>query len=395
MSAPILYAYQDLVQHLVDLLGGGALAANQREFHAAVQGAYQEVANTRDWQSLVRQGRLVTSAPYSSGTIQFQSSSGSYPNQVTLTTTDGSVWPSDAIYGTLRVNNVNAEISLRVDDHNLQLDPHVTFPEDWPAGTTYTWFRSHYYLPADFRRTNELLYEGTQWISNYIPQADMLRLERIVSAGGYPTHFSVIASPRLIGSWELWLYPYPNQVASVDFIYGSAPRQISFTGYEPNSTAGTVTISPGSNTVTGTGTQFSAAMAGSLIRVSSDTDQQPSGIGGLNPFAEQKIIMKVTGTGSLTVDSPFVNGYTATQYCVTDPIDLMADLLEFLLRTAEYKIALIKQMSDIAVYQQNYKEAKIRAMESDQRSIQQRWVGRTNTFPRLLRWMPFNSATTP
>lgn len=395
MSAPLLYTFQDLISHLVDQLGGGALAANQREFRMAVHAAYQEVGNTRDWQSQIRQGRVMTSAPYQSGTIQYQQSSGPVPNYVTLTTTDGTTWPENAIYGILRCNNINSQIQSLLSPTTLQLDPHVNFGADLPAGTPYIWYQSHYPLPADFRRTNELLYAGTQWLTNYLPQYDMLRLERIICAGGYPTHFSVVSSPRLINTWELWLYPYPSTQASIDFIYGSAPRQINFTGFEPGSTAGTVSISSGATNVSGVGTTFSAAMVGAAFRVSADPTQQPTGIGGLNPWTEQKIITSVTGGGQLTVDSPFVNGYTGTTYCVTDPIDVVPDLLEFLMRTSEYKIAMVKNLRQVQLYRQQYIEARMRAFESDQRVIQPRYIGGNQLWPRLLRWMPFNSSMAP
>jgi len=89
----------DIIEHVQDYLGADPSATTSRVAHRSIQAALRELVNSHQWLYYYTHGRIQGHGFYTTGTVQFQVSSGSVPNLVTLT---GGTWPSWANYASIR-----------------------------------------------------------------------------------------------------------------------------------------------------------------------------------------------------------------------------------------------------------------------------------------------------
>ena len=118
------FTYADAVEHGLDYLGGTADAQASRDCRRSVLAAYREVTNARSWSYLTTHGRINTNAPYSTGTIAFDLTGGTYEREVLLY---GGTWPTWAGAGSkLRVGIVTYDVAERRSSTSLTLTPVVS-----------------------------------------------------------------------------------------------------------------------------------------------------------------------------------------------------------------------------------------------------------------------------
>ena len=86
MARVNLFTYKDGVDHVLDFLGAAVSNEAKRDAKRAILAAYREFCAVRRWTYFMAQGRLVTVAPYSTGTITYTHTGGTYERQVTLAT---------------------------------------------------------------------------------------------------------------------------------------------------------------------------------------------------------------------------------------------------------------------------------------------------------------------
>ncbi len=110
-------------------------------------------------------------------------------------------------------------------------------------------------------------------------------------------------------------------------------------------------------------------MVGSYMRFG-DTTNIPDGLGGLNPYVEQKKIISFTNATTLVLDSAVDNAYTGVKYCISDPCDIPVSMIDALYRGAEWQVAIGVRMKDADQKAALYQDALIHAFEAD--SIVQR-----------------------
>lgn len=381
MAAPILTTYRDSVDHAVDFLGGSPDEKSQRAIRSAIQSAYRDLIQKRSWSYYYAHYRFQLVAPYSTGTIAYTSST----RTVTLT---GGTWPTWAIYGHLLIDNIVHRVQERSSSTVLILEPIACPSADISAGETYVLFRSIYTMPADFRTLCRPLTEDGSWYSHYISPEEWNALERRVPTSGTPRSWTVMGDPNLVGSYAMHVYPYPDAAQSYDILYQREARPLVRTGYTTSDTAGTVTITSATATVTGSGTSFDSTMIGSVFRVTSGTTP-PDGLDGLNPWTEQKVIVDVDSATSLTVDSNFVNSYSAKKYVISDPVDVPSRMLEAFLRNVEYQLAIKKNMPNIAERNALFMDALRFAFENDTITASPLYRGSADTAPGVeYKYMP-------
>ena len=130
-------------------------------------------------------------------------------------------------------------------------------------------------------------------------------------------------------------------------------------------------------------------MAGSIVRLSSTTADDPTGLVGAKPFAMERTIMSVESATTLTVDSTFTDTLSGVKYLISDPVDVdEGAMLTAFLRCCEKQVAISRNMKTKADSTQLYLEALIQGREADSRSYQTRASGLGGHYLQRLANMP-------
>jgi hypothetical protein len=314
-----MQTFQDTIDLLVDYLGGTPSEVVQRDCRRAILEAYRDLANSFRWSYLLTHGRLITAAPVSTGTIEYLDSAGTYPRQVVLTPAVGGItaWPDWSRGAYLRVGDVAAKVARRVGDTELQLDEQVHFAADLPAGTQYRLYRDSYLLPADFIASDEALLESGFAGMVYVHAREWLAQERTYFAEGNPVTFTVTGDTLYPSRLVLRLAPLPVEARTIDFLYLRSPRPLVLAKHD----SGTVSASSGGTTLTGVGTNWTAAMVGSVVRLSG-TSAPPTGIAGKNPPAFESVVTGFTSATSIEVADPAPQAFAAVAHTISDRVDV-------------------------------------------------------------------------
>lgn len=343
--------YHDLVESLVISSYGGAQDAEQRDIRTAVQRAHQELGWIRDWEWHQQHGRVVIQPPWS-GTATFVASTR------TLTRVSGDPFPAAADYYHVRINDVVAKVQSRTSDSVLVLDPTVTYPEDFSSAVPATAYRTIYPLPADFRNLDTPVDEDSWSMFNYVSQNVAFKMERILDVTG-PQAYWTVARDEQSNGWVIKILGRPERIETIDFFYRRSPRMLRFSGHEHASRAGTVTAS--GTAVTGSGTAFTQAMVGSVLRFGT-AENHPEPLGAMNPWQAEAKIASVSSATALTLDIPVTA--SAVKYVVTDPVDFPAGMSNCLHSACDYWLARIRKDKEdraFALYQRDLRLA----MEND------------------------------
>lgn len=330
--------YQDLLDHLLAYAGTDATAAATGQHRRAVQLAYQSLATRHPWNYYWTLGRITTSAPYSTGTVEFDLTGGANERQLTLT--DG-VWPSWAAQGFVIIADKPYSVATRVSDTVLTLAEESSPAVDLNPDTTYKIARDSYPLPAGFVAGEEAAICSSSAALEFRHPREWAT-ERRFPDQGVPAWFSYIGDPLRRGQLRLVLTPAPDAAYPIDFLYRRAPRPLVYQA-EAN---GLVSVAAAGVTVTGSNTAFKAAMVGSIIRLGADNKTGPTGLGGGNPRSHEATITAVASLTSLTIDAAPVDAYDQVKFAITDPVDVdEVGMLEYVHRECEMQWRTITRSS--------------------------------------------------
>lgn len=367
-----LTTYSDLVDHALTYLAKSADEAAALDARRAVQAAYREVANARQWSCYFKLARLNLSAPYSTGTVAYDHTGGTYERQLTLT--DGT-WPDWAAYGDVKIDDVCYEVADRKSATVLQLAELSNPGEDVAAGEAYTIFRDTYPLPSDL-----IAVEGIRWADQsggpcFAHASHWLDGRARVSVGqGRPSLFAVTGDPNFQGLLAARFDPAPDAAYAAELLYQrrGRPLKVFKVGADGD---GTVSVTAGSQTVTGVGTSFSSAHAGAVIRFSED-ENEPDDLAGVNPAAEERVVMSVTNSTTLLVDDVATQTLSGVAYLISDPVDVEAGaMMNYLLREVERQVRLVARMKATNEELMAYEQSRLLAFEADSRFIGPRVAG--------------------
>lgn len=334
-------------------------AVGQEVLRRAIQMAYREIITARDWQCLVRNGRIHLNAAQTTGTIAYTHST----RQVTLT---GATFPSWSVNGSLRIGDTVSDITSQQSDTVVTLDATLNPGADVDDGTSYTLYRRYYVLPSDFVSMSETLSQTDRVIGRYITPAEMFSLDRYNDTTGSVQWYTIAQAPDIYGRMALFVHPASDADETLDFAYKAQPRTIRYTGMDSADKAGTITATAGSATIAGSGTSFASAHVGSIFRIGTASDG-PTGIEGINPYAEQRVVAAVSNATSLTLDAAVAASHSAVKYCITDPIDLDVSLYDAFLRCCEKNIALSRDYKNRGAVYAAYNDALFQAKCADGR----------------------------
>jgi hypothetical protein len=394
MPAEDYLTFHDTLIHLQDYERANPSAQRTRFHRRAIFTAMQELSHAHHWSYLYQVGRLNTVAPYDTGTIAYDHTGGTYERLVAIT--DGS-FPAWAHLGILIVNNIRYEVAERISGTYLQLSIASNPQEDLAAGTSYTLIRDRYLLPQDVWTVDQLQTPDAWRILHYVHPREWMRLTRHNTASANtPYYYSVIGSQDFQGCMDCIFEPYPDRATNIDFVYSRKMRIIKVQDVTSEDSEGrttsTVSTVSSSRTVTGDGTNFTDDLVGSLLRVVDDAVELPTGLDGANPYTEQRMIMSVESTTSLTVDFDFATTRSDVKYVVSDPIDIEYGVMKTaFLRCCENQLAKMARMTDRQAVEAEYQYALRIAKEADSRSTQPRSVGSQPAFYQRTADMPLGA----
>lgn len=362
MTTPYLITYRDVIDHLNHYVRGGAQDAEQTDLREAIQFAYRDFALGREWRYFLSEYRAQLEAAYTTGTVAYDHTGGAYERQLTLT---GGSWPDWAAYGRVILGGIVYDVEQRQSYSVLTLTAANNPGADVASGATYTLYRSHYTLPSDFRSLTRPLAEQNDAYLRYVDPADWQYLEHVApNTASSPIYWTLVGDPNFVGSMAIAVQPYLTTAQGIRFTYQRDPRPLRYSGYAASEYAGTISASLASTTVTGSGTAFTTGMIGSVLRLTSSGDY-PSGLNGLNPFDEQKIITAVASATSLTIDTPTTAAYSAKKYVISDYIDLFPGYINCFYDLAAYRLAQLRNRSDLVLRRELYKASRLRAQAAD------------------------------
>ena len=362
-----MLTYRDVVDHVLDYMGGNITDPDsERLSRRAVQCAVNEFHSKRNWTCFYKRGRIITSPPYATGTIQYQATSGSVPRQITLT---GGTWPSFAGSGVLIINNILYPVWAMLDSATLQLQEITAPAADIDAGTSFQLVQENYPLPVDFGQIQEIVNSSQGGWMTYLTPGEFMAQQRQYNLLGVPYSYTYQNDPLYRGTLAIAFYPFPDIAYTMDMFYRRQSRALSAQGAIPVVAYTVGTASASTQTVTGTGTAWTPGMAGCVIRFAAQSNGDvPTGQGGSSPFAMQRMVTGVTNAQTLTIDQVPDVSFANVPYAISDPVDLeFGAMMTYFLRECEKQIRILRRISPQSNEDAMYANALIAAFEADQR----------------------------
>jgi hypothetical protein len=346
-----MLTYYDAVEHLITCSYGGPQDAEQSDIRSAVQRSYSELSTLRDWNYYQTHGRIKFSINWY-GSVTYSRSTQFFD------LVSGDAFPNNSVLSRMRLNNTVAKIAARVSSTRLQCDPILCPPEDLVNSTQATLYQDTFPLPSDFRSLDSPI-DHVAWTRFVYVSADQaMKLENANNLAGPPHAWTVIKDPQGTG-WAIKVVGYPVANSNLDFTYRRLPRRLRISGHEASSRQGTVTVN--GTAVTGTGTAFTAAMVGSVMRVGTSSDS-PGSDGSLTPYQGEAVISAVANATSCTLATPITA--TGAKYLITDIIDMSTGMHNGFLSCAAYWLARIRNSKPDNAFAMYQRDLRL-AMESD------------------------------
>jgi len=290
----------------------------------AANDAYSDIlAATSRWTWYDRTFLLHCNAPYSTGTIAYDHTGGTYERQLTLT---AGIWPSWAIDGTVVIDDKYYEVEQRIDDSVITLRESACPPDNVDSGTSYRLDRYRFDLPDDFASVMEAWDISNDCALAITPGAPTANLSFFIGKSpAQPRFGTVTASGGVVGRLKFFLSPPPDAAIQINIAYVARPRQMQI----EVASAGTASGSSGGIAITTTKNVFTSAMKGSVLRLSSDAATPPTGPTGYqkayNPAAFESIIVRVIDSTHAHVADPLPQAFSGVLYTISDPVDIAPD----------------------------------------------------------------------
>jgi len=360
-SNPI-HTFHDVIDHLLDHFGGVEQGRNVKMSKRAVFAAYRSLPAAYNWSYYYKRGRITSVAAYTTGTVTYDHTGGAHELMATLT---GGVWPTWAARGILRVSSIDYFVDERKSDTIITLTSESNPGADITTASSYTLARDAYTLPSDFQTADQLRNATKNWAwPSYVSPGEWLEAHKSMEASNDPRIYTIMADPDYMGSLAVHFYPPPTSASDFDYLYQRFPTPLVVSEYK----TGTVSTSADSAVVTGVGTAFTSKMVGSIIRIGTSA-KNPSGLEGLDPFSEERIIASVDSATQVTTASVMTNAASTVKYRISDPVDVDdGAMYEAFLAYCELRLSMLLKDDDIPLKEEIYAGALRMAMQADNRN---------------------------
>jgi hypothetical protein len=363
MAELTIWTYQDLVEHVLDVVDARKTGRNVRNARRAVLNAYNDLTLEHSWNYFAnRRFTFDTVASQTTGTITYTQST----RTVLLT---GATWPSDVEFYHLIIGDTHYDIESATDTTNIVLTVNSNPGADVAAGSSYTVYRGTYPLPVNFRKFGRLF----DLVGNYpigFTHPDELHAQRVYyyDSPGNPWYATIVNVGEYLGGFSLQFGPPPSTKRTYEFLYQAAPRELGI--YKHSSDL--VTATSGSASVTFDAGVLPHNCVGSIIRFSPNgTDLPTSVVGDIddvdNPFRQQRVIISRDGDVTATLDENSSLTLTTVKYVISDPLDIVpSQMMTPLQRLAEAEFATLQTMKNREAKWVEARHALLLALERDQ-----------------------------
>ena len=364
----VVPTFQDCVEQLLDLHELDArVPVHARRARASILQAYRDLATKHTWNYYYRTYLLQTVASQSSSTITYDHTGGASERLVTIA---AGTWPSWAAFGRIVIDSVPYEVDTRESSTTLTLKENSNPGDDVAAGTTYEIYRSAYPLPANFASLCRVFDVADEQEMTLVDPASYQVADMVFyDSPQQPWEAMVRSTGEHYGGLHLHFGPPPSTARTYEILYRVHPRPLNIDEYS----AGTVAVTSGSASVTGTDTTFPTNCAGSVIRFSS-TSKQPSSVAGSldgtsNPFVMQSVIKSRGSATALTLEETATTTISSgSGYVISDPIDVEPGaMFTAFMRLAEAEFCLKAGRKDADKRQSLARMAVLEAMAADSR----------------------------
>lgn len=393
MPSVNLTTYKDLTEHLLDFMGSNPGGDASRDARRAAAGGLTCLARSSLWSYYITRGRIVTVSPQDTGTIQYQASSGGVPNLVTLT---GTTWPAWAGQATLVIpsqttptastTDVPYQIAARLSDTELQLSSNSNPGVDLAAGNPYTLYRDTYPLPIDCTSVDRACLMGYATWLDFEHPGRWLQRQQIYRGPALPRFYTVRGDVDYLGVISMSMFPAPDNVYEVEFMYNRQPRPLKIEAY----TAGKVSVQQGSTLLNGTNTNWNLILhPGTIVRLSNDGQNLPTSDVGSNPATLQRVVMAVNSPTQIVLDAPSPINLTNVLHVISDAADIEPLAMRLaLLRAAEFQLGVARNRKDRDQLEAAFIKELMHARESDSRNFSSQSPGSNGQFPTRLANFP-------
>jgi len=350
----MLFTLADLVEHLVQYSGNDPSARNVINAKSAAQTAIK-VLGAYDWNCLKSSCIVNTNTPYQTGRVEIDAAT----RQATLT---GGTWPTWAEYGYLIVQSVVYQVGARNSGSVITLSQNNGPLTDIPADTPYIMRQDRYLLPENFGSATSAIAQPGLFPLRYMNQATIYTGRNYQVGTGRPQYFNVANDPNAIQRKMMTIWPSPNTNYAIQLTY----KKNIDTPLIRMQTEGTATCTAASTTVTGYNTNWDSKLINSVIRLSKDGNNYPTGQYGDNAAYEELLVTGVNSPTELVVLNAPSDTLTNVKYVLTSYLDLDPQVLsEFLFRECERQYRILCRIPHTAEEMRARDEAYVRARETD------------------------------
>lgn len=332
--------YADLIDRLRAYVGNDYSEQKSAPVLRAAVGAMQRIGTKHEWAYYKTYAKMVFSASYDTGTIEFDYTGGSSERLLTLTGGTFPDWVGG--YGTIVLESVHYDIARRLSPTTATLKPLSNPGADIPAGTTFMIYRNRYDLPSDFISMRKPIQALDNRRIVFQPINVFIAQRNWSETTGQPYMFTVLDNGY--GQKQIMLWPPPAEVSTAEYEY----RRLPLAPVVQEESRGTVALTSGSTTVTGTSTMFTQAMVGAVLRVSYDS-KKPTAFDSVEPPESEYLVESVESTTSLTLTAAATTTVSKRGYTLSSRIDVEEGAMFNLLVQMGYKqlrIALGKNMTN-------------------------------------------------
>lgn len=298
------------------LTAGSADASDGRAVRLArlaAQEGVQLLSAQREWVFKTGFYNFATSAKYETGTIEYDHSGGTYEREVTLTS---GAWPPWAQSGILLIDSVPYHVERRISDTVITLKANTNPGADVASGTSFRIYRAAYTLPANVSSVKVPSRLNT-WNPEYVSPATLQQMLITQEYTGQPRMWTVMQDPADSTRRAIWFYPAPSSSEAFQLLTRRRPSTLKVFDYS----TGTVSVSAGSTSVTGSGTAFTADMVGGVLRFG-DTSNVPESLEAVeNAYVEEAEILAVDSATSITLATAVTSAFNSVKYRISSRIE--------------------------------------------------------------------------